>query len=776
MAFMHPKFWRLGWVVMLTIALACAMAVFLDYYKFRKALEDLTRARVHATADEIERTVRESLAVGLQFRSLEELPEVVQRQRASEPVVAAIDVADVDGRIWYSSEASGVGGSLPAKWMPRALRARPGEWVASVDGASVTGSVLRNNFDLPVGLVAIRYHDPRLAETADAFLQKILPGAASLAAAAGVAVAIILLLLARLRVTPGRGVALFVTGVPLAVMLALLSLMTLEQFEQELSPALNQWGRTFARGEAGLVSEAARAGVPAADLYGVEERLREQLGVHRELGYLALSDASGRVLAEAGEPPASGQIEAPVSIGTDDYARVVLGIAPAFSRHLMEELALDLGVLLVVALFLSLEVLSALEARERRNAAGDAAATGFAVIRAPAFAFFLAEELTRPVIPGFVNELAETGGWFSAQFLAGAPIMLFMLIVALSQPVLGAWVARHDRRKLMLLGAVLAAAGFAACAFADSLWQVMLARSVGAMGYAITFVASQAFVVDNTNLANRAEGFALLVSAIMVATVCGPPLGGILADNLGFYAPFMAAAGLALLATLLALRLPRTLELPRLNAGTSPLKALSVLGNKRFSVLCVCAAVPSKMLLTGLAFYLLPLYAVALGGSQATAGRLLLLYAIVMVLLVPVAAKLSDKSGRREWFTAGGLAVSTLGGVAVGLAPGLYSLALAMLILGLGQATSIASQSALVGVFAQDEARSFGETAVYGAYRFVERLGNAAGPLVAGVLLAQFGFQGAFVGLSAFAFGLAVVFFVFAERHQAKSRSAEVGA
>lgn len=759
---MQSRYWRLTFVAFVAIVLSCAMAVFLDYFKFRKAVEDLTRARGNATAGEIERSVRESLAVGLQFRSLDGMPELVARQRESEPLIAFIDVTDTQGRIWYSSDVSRVGQQLPGKWVPRAARAQPGQWHEKFEGEIITGGLLRNQFDEPVGLVAIRHHDSHLVKSSQAFLHKLLPNAASLAGAACVVAGLLVLLLARLRIQPGRMAALCVTGVPLLVMLGLLSLITLKQFDRELSPALAQWGATFVRSEAGLVGEAARVGVAVEDLYGVEQRLREQMNAHPEIGYLALLDARGAVLARVGERPQGALIESSVMTAEGEYARVALAIAPDFAGYLMKQLALDLGVLLVVALFLAIELLRALEVRDRVSAD-----SSFAVIRAPAFVFFFAEELTRPVIPGFVNELVP-GKWFSVEFLASVPIVLFMLIVALSQPLLGAWVARHDRRRLMLLGAVLAAIGFAACAFSNALWQLMLARSVGALGYAITFVASQAFVVDNTQSANRAEGFALLVSAIMVATVCGPPLGGMLADNLGFYAPFVAAAVLSLLAVALAARLPSTAQGARVAGGASALKVLSVLGNKSFSMLCVCAAVPSKMLLTGLAFYLLPLYAVALGGNQATAGRMLLLYAIVMVVLVPVAARWSDRSGRRDWFTAGGLAISTLGAVAVGLAPGLPSLALAMLILGLGQAISIASQSALVGVFAQDEARTFGETAVYGAYRLIERLGNAAGPLVAGVLLAQFGFQGAFVGLSAGAFGLAVVFFVFAQRQSAR--------
>ncbi|MEY3201283.1 MAG: hypothetical protein RIR70_833 [Pseudomonadota bacterium] len=766
---MQSRLWRLGAAALLAIVMAAAVAVFLDFYKFRQAVEALTRARVNAAGSQIERVVRESLAVGLQFSALDDLPDWVVRQRQSEPLISVIDVALPDGRIVYSSDLSRVGETLPAAWMARAARVRPGEWVERIDGVRVTGGVLKNNFELPVGVLAMRYVDPHQAVSEAAFLKKLLPGAAGLALAAVALVLLCVGWMARHRVAPCRRVALLVTGVPLAAMLAMLSLLTLQQFDQELSPALQQWGRVFARSEAALVSEAAKLGLPARDLYGVTERFESQREANRELGYLALRDANGALLASVGAPPAEGLIVVPVMSAGEVYAQLALGIDPAFARHLIKDLALDLVVLLVVALFLALEVWAALEVSAQGGGGAD-----FALIRAPAFMFFFAEEVTRPVMPGLVGQLARGNEWLSAHFLAGAPIMLFMLIVALSQPLLGAWVARHDRRRLMLLGAGLAVLGFVGCAMADSVWQVMLARTVGAMGYATLFVASQAFVVDHTAPARRAEGFALLVSAIMVASVCGPPLGGMLADNLGLHAPFVAAAGLAAVSLVLALRMPLSCCPPSQGATVSPFKALSALGNTRFAALCFCAALPAKMLLTGLAFYLLPLYAASLGGSSATAGRLLLLYGLVMVMLVPLAARLSDRLGCRESFTVGGLLVSALGALGVALAPGFYSLAFAMLILGLGQAFSIASQSALVGVFAEREARSFGETAVYGAYRFIERLGNAAGPLVAGFFLAGWGFESAFLGLSGVVLMLAAVFFVVVRRHQTEEASCSV--
>ena len=70
-------------------------------------------------------------------------------------------------------------------------------------------------------------------------------------------------------------------------------------------------------------------------------------------------------------------------------------------------------------------------------------------------------------------------------------------------------------------------------------------------------------------------------------------------------------------------------------------------------------------------------------------------------------------------------------------------------LLGLGQALSIAAQSALVADHCQEEIRVYGDDAVYGVYRLLERLGNALGPLIASLLVIFWGYQGAFVALSA---------------------------
>jgi MFS family permease len=341
--------------------------------------------------------------------------------------------------------------------------------------------------------------------------------------------------------------------------------------------------------------------------------------------------------------------------------------------------------------------------------------------------------------------------------------MLFMLIVALGQPYLGGWSERMGRRKAMLIGAILATVGFVGTAIAYNLYDLLLWRSLCALGYGFVFVAAQGYVLDRTDRENRAQGFALFIGAIMVATVCGPSIGGILADNIGFRPSFAVSAGMAFLSIVAIMRLPKEDVRPPSAVPTRAPRLsefMVLLTNRRFMALTGLAAMPAKILLTGVCFYLVPLYLVSIGNTQAMAGRMLMVYAIMMVLVVPFAATLSDASLRRERYVALGLVISGLGGFLLLFSESFLVLFAVVFLLGLGQALSIAAQSALVGEHCGEEIEKYGADVVYGVYRFLERLGNALGPLLASVLVVFWGYQGAFVALCGLAFvcGLAFAF------------------
>lgn len=746
--------WRnLGAALLLALVFALAMAALLNYFKFRNALSGLARDNVAVAAQDIEESVRLSQSLGLPLPAMTALPALLQRQAAIDPAIRAIHLADPAGQVVFSS-SPGLA-ALPAPWLRAAGRARDGHWHVADGELAALGSVLRNDFNLPVALLAIEYATSE-TDTAVAALRPQLFSEAAFCLLGGVLLGGALLLWPALR-PPRRAwwTTALILGVTAATLLVF-AWRTVPAFERHLAPELAQKARLVGQVEAALIGKALAHGLALPELVGVAAALEQDRQQNAGLAALALADAEGRRLfSTLHVPPTAATARVPLLTADGSVVgNVEVWCDPDFARRQVRELALDLAVVLIVALFLTLELLAA---RRRQERAADPLAA-CRDVRAPAFLFFLGEETTRPFLPAFAADLADGAGFLSPTLVAGLPISLFMLIVALSQPGLGALCQRHGQRRLLLLGAATAVLGFLLCAAAPGLGVFLLGRSIGACGYAAVFVAAQNYVLERTDAARRSAGFALFVGAIMVATVCGPSVGGVVADHLGARAGFLLAASLAALALPLARRLDPALP-PAVAASAAVQGAWRrLLANRGFLGLCLAAAVPAKILLTAGCFYLLPLYVLDTGGSQAQAGRLLMVYAVCMVLLMPLAARLADRGNRRATFVLGGLLLSAAGGLA---ALGGFDGAVAPLLvlgLGLGQALSIAAQSTLVATLAVEECAALGSGVVYGIYRLLERGGNTLGPLLAAALLAGFGFRAAFACLGALAL-LAALFF-----------------
>ncbi|NBB82471.1 MAG: MFS transporter, partial [Alphaproteobacteria bacterium] len=409
----------------------------------------------------------------------------------------------------------------------------------------------------------------------------------------------------------------------------------------------------------------------------------------------------------------------------------------------------------------------ALALLQQRHRLDETAAGGTATVvavRAPLFVFMFAEELTRPFLPVYIQGLASPIAGLSPELVIGLPMMVFLAIVALAQPVLGTVTERAGRRRSMMTGAALGAAGYVATAFATDLLGLTLARALTAVGFAFVFVAAQGYIIDRTDMGQRARGMAVFVGAILVAGLCGPPIGGILADRIGMSATFTAAGVVALASlALTALSLPRAPG-HRPQARRLRLADLgAALGSARLAALFFLCALPAKLSLVAVAFFLVPLHMEARGFDQAAIGRMLMIYPLAMVVLVPAFASLASTARRKALMvTVGGL-IAGAGTVLVPLDPGsLWAIGAMLLLLGLGQAMSITPQSALVGDFGAPVAAEVGESAVYGVFRLIERIGNALGPIAAGALLGLYGFStavvliGAIVAAGALLFGVTV--------------------
>lgn len=607
--------------------------------------------------------------------------------------------------------------------------------------------------------------------------------------------------------------AAIVTLVTLVLLVGLgaVAWKTVERAEGVLVPALEKKADAVALSVASLATEAVGYGIPVPRFVGAEAVLRAALDEDTELAFATILAADGTVTAEARREDDIGfarRGEADIATvtraieGADGaVGAVAVGIPRAVEARVLRDLAIDISVLLLVAILVALELTAfafalpsaarlrgittrlsaaragrfdvppgasdpalaamdrAVDARRarlaalRERAAGDggaqkaletidarhhlserpAGAVNLAVVRAPVFLFFFAEEMTRPFLPTSIASLAGPVPGLSPEVVIALPIALFMAIVALSQPFLNGVTERAGRGRALRIGALVAALGYGWASSAGSLIDFTLARCVTAFGFATVFIAAQGFVVDRTAAGGRARGIGLFVSAIMAAMLCGPPIGGIIADRLGEATAFQVSAVMALVAALCAfVALPRTEGVTRTARGTVRFGDLpKLLARPAMALLLIGTAVPAKVLLIGLCMYLLPLE-LAKSFEPAVIGRVLMLYGLAMLVTVPLVSRLSDKQGLRVPFVVGGGVAAGASVLHLVLWPEPWGAALMVLQIGVAQGLSTTPQSALVGDLGRQAVPDLSEGALYGIFRLVERLGTVVGPLLVG--------------------------------------------
>jgi hypothetical protein len=155
-------------VAVAVCAFAIGMAGLLNYFKYRATASRIIEQRLTYTGKSIENSIQSSLALGLQFADLTTLPDLLQRQRASDDLIMDIDVFDTDGRPLYSTDAGRRAQTAPAAWLAAARKAGQHDWTVHADEESAVGVALQNNFGLTIGHVALRYSDARVRQAAQA--------------------------------------------------------------------------------------------------------------------------------------------------------------------------------------------------------------------------------------------------------------------------------------------------------------------------------------------------------------------------------------------------------------------------------------------------------------------------------------------------------------------------------------------------------------------------------------------------------------------------------
>ncbi len=158
---------RMILVAVLVTGFAVGMAGLLNYFKYRAVADRILTERLAFTGQQIEHSIRSSLALGLQLTELGTLPGTLQRLRATDDLLVGIDIFDTEGQPLYSTDQLRATRAVSRAWLEAAQRAGANEeWVVREDGEAAIGMDIQNEFGLTVGYVALRYSEARARDAA----------------------------------------------------------------------------------------------------------------------------------------------------------------------------------------------------------------------------------------------------------------------------------------------------------------------------------------------------------------------------------------------------------------------------------------------------------------------------------------------------------------------------------------------------------------------------------------------------------------------------------
>lgn len=348
-----------------------------------------------------------------------------------------------------------------------------------------------------------------------------------------------------------------------------------------------------------------------------------------------------------------------------------------------------------------------------------------------------------PFLPLYVKDLGSSTG-VSLEFLAGMVFSAQAFTMMLAAPVWGALADRYGR-KLMLERAMFGGAVVLfLMAFVQSAEQLVAVRAIQGL-LTGTVAAANALVASAVPREQVGYAMGALQTALWSGIAVGPLVGGVLADALGFHAPFIVTAALLLMSGILVWWGVDERFVPVIGGGgkrpgliaewrhvlaspgvvlTYGLEFLNGLG--RFMIVPVLPLFMQALLPVGAAVSTITGLATGASSATATIGAIVL-------------GRAGDRHGHR-WIVIGCAFVGALCYMIQVFVTDAWQVLVLQALVGFAAGGLVAAPSALLARFTEPGE----EGAVYGIDNAVVSGSRAVAPLVGAAVAALAGYRGTF--------------------------------
>ena len=402
------------------------------------------------------------------------------------------------------------------------------------------------------------------------------------------------------------------------------------------------------------------------------------------------------------------------------------------------DIALDSLTIIIISIlfFVELLIMTANYFETQIKGEKKSAPIHYGVMRPAIFLFLFGLDLPMSFLPLHMETLYEPLLGLSKDTVLGLPISVEFLFVGISIIISGIW---HDRKGWsppFMAGLFLAIAGSIYSWLAADSLHFVISRAVVGLGYGLSLMASQGFVIAHSDQKSKAQALANLFAGIYAGSICGNATGAIMAEWLG-YAPVFLFGGLIIILvlgyTILFMRQAmqksrsQTVQSQEISVPKSHL-ALNFMTNRSILGLIFFSSLPAAIAVIGFLNYFSPIYLKHLGTSQSTIGQILMLYGICLIYFGPFISRYVDASRNKKLYIFVGCVLGGLALLTFQVFEGLTAAILAVLLLGLSSSLVLASQTA----FALDlnVTHELGEGKAIAIFRSTSRIGQMLGPIV----------------------------------------------
>lgn len=167
---------RVTFAIWLVLILALSLSLFLNHAKFDATYAEMSRSRFQVLALDVRNAVESGLELGLGLGELRSPQQMVERAEADAAEVRSVVVADIRGAVLFDSDGLKEEKTLPAAQVAdiAALGHSDRAWSATLGTEALLGLPILNPFQVPVGVVVLRYDASAMATVKDKALADML--------------------------------------------------------------------------------------------------------------------------------------------------------------------------------------------------------------------------------------------------------------------------------------------------------------------------------------------------------------------------------------------------------------------------------------------------------------------------------------------------------------------------------------------------------------------------------------------------------------------------